>query len=394
MLSPRPVPMRFLPASAIGSAAILALILAGCGSSDTGTPGSGGSGGEAASGGHGGTGTAGTVGSGTAGTVGNGGTVGSGGGGVSGTFGTAGTIGSGGGPAGGSGGAAGAGGHAGSGGGGRGAGGTGASGTSGSAGHGGAAGAGAGGHGGTGGAAAGAGGHGGGTAGAGGAPSSTLRIMPLGDSTTASICYRSHLWQMLTNAGHTRFDFIGTRNGDPGCSFTGYDKDNEGHGGYIVTDLLKATSTGRPSGADSTDPYVSSSADLATWFNGHPADVVLMHFGTNDVWNNIAAGTILQAYSAILARLRANNPNVRLLIAQITPLDPSGCTTCAAGVQTLDSMIPGWATSNSTAQSPISVVDQYTGFDATTDTKDGVHANDGGSIKIATNWYNALVPLF
>jgi lysophospholipase L1-like esterase len=121
---------------------------------------------------------------------------------------------------------------------------------------------------------------------------------------------------------------------------------------------------------------------------------VLMHFGTNDVWNNIAASKILMAYSTILASLRAANPNVHLMIAQITPLAPSGCTTCASGVTTLNGMIPGWATTNATAASPITVVDQYTGFDATADTKDGVHANDGGAIKIATKWNAALTPLF
>jgi lysophospholipase L1-like esterase len=242
----------------------------------------------------------------------------------------------------------------------------------------------------------GSGGHAsGGTTGSGGQAATTLRIMPLGDSTTASICYRSHLWQLLTQAGDTNFDFIGTRHGDPGCSFTAYDQDNEGHGGYIVSDVLKAAGTGvRPGGADSTDPYLSDARDLTTWFSGHPADIVLMHFGTNDVWNGIAPSTILQAYSAILISLRVANPKVHLMIAQITPLDPSGCTTCASGATTLNSMIPGWATSNASAASPITVVDQYTGFDDATDTRDGVHANDGGSLKIATNWFNALKPLF
>jgi len=241
-------------------------------------------------------------------------------------------------------------------------------------------------------------GSGGAAAGGSGAGGTTgtgrLRLMPLGDSTTASICYRSHLWQMLNQLNHVQFDFVGTRNGDPGCSFTGYDKDNEGHGGYIVTDLLKATSTGRPSGADATDPYDASAKDLVTWFDGHPADVVLMHFGTNDVWNGKDPADILKAYSAILARLRANNPNVRLMIAQITPMDPSGCgDKCTNGVPALNAMIPGWATQNSTTASPIVVVDQYTNFDPATDTKDGVHANDAGSVKIATNWFDVVAGL-
>lgn len=342
-------------ASGSGGAAI------GSGGSSAGSGGSSGSGGASGSGG-----VTGSGGSGSGGKLGSGGTMaGSGGAGTGGTTGA-------------SGGVTGSGGKASSGGAG---GGTGAAGgQTGSAGNGGGP--------------TSSGGAAGGRSGAGGIAGGKVRVMPLGDSTTASICYRSHLWQLLTQAGHTQFDFIGTRNGDPGCSFTGYDKDNEGHGGYIVTDLLKATSTGRPSGADTSDPYDSSAKDLATWFDGHPADIALMHFGTNDVWNGKDPADILKAYSAILARLRANNPNVRLMIAQLTPMNPSGCgDKCTSGVPALNAMIPAWATQNSTTQSPVTVVDQYTNFNADTDTKDGVHSNDMGALKIATNWFNALGPL-
>ena len=63
---------------------------------------------------------------------------------------------------------------------------------------------------------------------------------------------------------------------------------------------------------------MSDARDLATWFDGRPADIVLMHFGTNDVWNNIAPANILNAYTAILDKLRMVNPNVRVMVAQIT----------------------------------------------------------------------------
>lgn len=135
------------------------------------------------------------------------------------------------------------------------------------------------------------------------------------------------------------------------------------------------------------DGQDASANDLATWFDGHPADVVLMHFGTNDVWNNKTPQNILDAYTAILTRLRTNNANVRMLVAQITALNPPG-------VQALNVAIPGWATQKTTTQSPVTFVDQATNFNVDTDTVDGVHATDAGSVKIATNWHNALVPLF
>ena len=378
-----------LAVSTLALAACAVLTGGGCGDGGdgTGTGGTGGSGGgttgTAGDFGRGGTGGA----TGAAGTSGSAGTTG-----AAGTGGSNASAGTGGGAAAGSGGA-GTGGASGRGGTGGTAGGGG--GTGGGAGRGGAGGGGAG----TGGAAGrGGGGGGAGTAGGGaGGRITNPRIMPLGDSTTASVCYRAQLWQMLTQSGRTQFQFIGSRNSDPGCGVSGYDRDNEGHGGYITTDILKAAGTGvRPGGADSSDPFVSDARDLATWFDGRPADIVLMHFGTNDVWNNYTPTNILSAYTAILNKLRAVNPNVRVLVAQIIPLQPSGCNDCPTRAQTLNAQIPTWAAANSTAASPITVVDQYTGFNPATgqDTSDGVHPNAAGSAKIAAKWFNALTPLF
>jgi hypothetical protein len=83
------------------------------------------------------------------------------------------------------------------------------------------------------------------------------------------------------------------------------------------------------------------------------------------------------------------------LVAQITSLQPSGCADCPTRVQNLNAMIPGWASSNSTAASPIAVVDQNTGFNPASgsDTGDGVHANTSGSMKIAAKWFSAVMPL-
>lgn len=44
----------------------------------------------------------------------------------------------------------------------------------------------------------------------------------------------------------------------------------------------------------------------------------------------------------------------------------------------------------SASQSPVSVVDLYTGFSTSTDTGDGVHPNDAGALKIANTWFAPL----
>ncbi len=232
----------------------------------------------------------------------------------------------------------------------------------------------------------------GGTAGLGGR-SGTLRIMPLGDSTTGSVCWRAMLWTLLNQGGFTgRFDFVGSRHNDAGCNVPGYDLDNEGHPSVLITDFIN----------DADDLVAGVQSPLAL-LGQHPADVVLFHFATNDVWNSRTPASILSAYSTVLADLRAANPRVIVLVAKLIPLVPintTGCPACACPTAcdqrmvVLNDMIPGWAAANATATSPIMVVDQHTGFVSTTDTVDGVHPNAAGSMKIATKWYAALTPLF
>ncbi|MEU4428831.1 cellulose binding domain-containing protein [Actinoplanes sp. NPDC024001] len=193
------------------------------------------------------------------------------------------------------------------------------------------------------------------------------KIMALGDSITGSPgCWRALLWQRLPAA---EVDFVGTLPGQ-GCGFA-YDGENEGHGGFLVT-------------------TVANQNQLVGWLAGTDPDVVLMHFGTNDAWSNIPTATILAAYTKLVGQMRASNPNMKIIVAQIIPLEPPTCGDCGQRVVNLNAAIPGWAASLSTAASPITVVDQWTGFTTATDTYDGVHPNDAGNVKIATKWYPAV----
>ena len=200
-----------------------------------------------------------------------------------------------------------------------------------------------------------------------------VRIMPLGDSITASPgCWRAILWHDLQTNGYTNVDFVGSILGN-GCNYGySYDPDNEGHAGYLATNIANQN-------------------QLPGWLSTAHPDVVLMHLGTNDVWSHLSTSTILAAYTKLVGQMRASNPNMKILVAQILPMNPSGCSTCASGVISLDQAIPGWAAGLTTAQSPITVVDQWTGFNDATDTiGDGVHPNDTGFQKMAARWYPPL----
>lgn len=230
-----------------------------------------------------------------------------------------------------------------------------------------------------------------------------VRIVAVGDSITQATCWRALLWQQLDRDFPGRTDFVGSHASDAGCMVAGHDMDNEGYGSALVTEVAAGVTDRR-----TCSPACPSLDVLRQNFAATPADVALVHFGTNDVWNGIGAGngsapeagSILAAYGAVLDALRASNPGIRVLVAQIIPMNVSeatcaGCTCaeCPGRITTLNQQIALWAAAVGTAASPVSVVDQWTGFDASTDTRDGVHPNLTGSEKMASQWYAALAPL-
>jgi lysophospholipase L1-like esterase len=202
------------------------------------------------------------------------------------------------------------------------------------------------------------------------ASAAAVRVMPLGDSITGSPgCWRSILWNRLQSNGITNIDFVGTLP-PQGCGVA-HDGDNEGHGGFLATNIANQN-------------------QLPGWLSATRPDIVVMHLGTNDVWSNIAPATILTAFGKLVDQMRASNPAMKILVAKIIPMNPSSCAPCGQRVVDFNNAIPAWASGKSTAQSPITVVDQWTGFSTATDTYDGVHPNAAGDQKMSDRWYAPL----
>ncbi|MFI5493880.1 SGNH/GDSL hydrolase family protein [Actinoplanes sp. NPDC051859] len=199
-------------------------------------------------------------------------------------------------------------------------------------------------------------------------PPAPLRVMLLGDSITGSPgCWRAMLWRRLPAE---RVDFVGSR-ATHACG-TDYDDDNEGHSGFLAT-------------------AIANRGLLPGWVATTRPDIVLMHLGTNDVWHNQPLPAILDAFTMLITQLRAANPAIRVVAAQILPMKPANCEQCGQRVADLNAALPGWAAILSTPESPITLVDQWTGFDTATNTSDGVHPNRAGDRWIADRWYPALL---
>ncbi|KAI1653667.1 carbohydrate esterase family 3 protein [Daldinia decipiens] len=205
------------------------------------------------------------------------------------------------------------------------------------------------------------------------AQSATLRYMPFGDSITEIICWRAKLWEKLKPTEWGSVDWVGSGKGENNCGDSTYDRDNEGHSGFLAIDI-------------------ADKKQLVGWLQANPADVITMHLGTNDiVQQNKPVNEIIAAFTTLIGVMRASNPKTKIVVAQIIPMGFGNYNT---QIQNLNKAIIPWAQGLNTTESPIWVVDQYTGFSGTSDLRDGVHPNASGDDKMVNIWYPALVNAF
>jgi lysophospholipase L1-like esterase len=127
--------------------------------------------------------------------------------------------------------------------------------------------------------------------------------------------------------------------------------------------------------------------NLIVWLKAAKPDVVMMHLGTNDVIQKKPVGDIIKAYSTLVDQMRQSKPTMKILISQLIPIDRFNAN---PGIVELNKAIVAWAPTKTTWTSPITLVDNYTGFNTTTDTTDGEHPNGAGDEKIATKFFQPL----
>ncbi len=221
-----------------------------------------------------------------------------------------------------------------------------------------------------------------------------IKVMPLGDSITSGTdstysipmsSYRCLLYKSLSLSYSV--DFVGSVHGQwgipnknltpPGpptyCEML--DWDEEGHSGWAIYHILNGVPNNWP-------------GNLSIWATTYTPDVVLVHLGTN----NFAYGPpeypapnvddAISQLGQVIDTLRAANPHVRILLAQILPCS---CDSLHM-IPLFNARIPDLAASKAQPYSPIVVVDMNTGFNSTHFLADGVHPNQAGENKMAVRW--------
>ena len=203
------------------------------------------------------------------------------------------------------------------------------------------------------------------------------RIMLLGDSITYDYIfdddinprpqsirsgYRNYLWYQLQNAKYN-VDFVGSQEAGTAI-IPSFDPDNEGYPGatsyqiaHVVYDKLVA----------------------------NPADIILLHIGTND-WNENIYGIENILEEIDLYENNYNHP-ITVILARIinSPLNYTF-------IHSLNTNIQNLADSRIQNGDNIVVVDmEYgAGIDYRTDFQDSLHPNNAGYAKMANIWFNAL----
>ncbi len=209
------------------------------------------------------------------------------------------------------------------------------------------------------------------------------KIMPLGDSITRGtgstingqiVGYRKPLYDSLIAAGY-RFDFVGS---DIEGKGVGFDYNNEGHSGWKAIEIA----FGGTGGHANNPP-----GGIRDWLDDNPADVIILHIGTND---GPVSGTEDDA-EAILNEIdlwensSKGNP-VTVILARIVNQDPLN-----SDVTTYNNALALMASLRATDD--IVLVDMQSPLSYPADLGDSVHPNAGGYAKMAPVWHADLVPV-
>ncbi len=208
-----------------------------------------------------------------------------------------------------------------------------------------------------------------------------VRIMPLGDSITAGkssgvddvtqqISYRKALWDSLLAASRS-VDFVGSLiNGE---FYSGFDANHEGHSGWRDDQIA-------------LNIYDNGGAN---WLSNTPADVVLLHIGTNAL--NASPTDVESILNEIDQYEAANNTTVIVVLARIINMVPVNAT-----VTQFNDNVETMALTRITNGDKIILVDIEDGagvvysFQPAGDMWDSLHPFASGYTKMSNVWLSAL----
>jgi len=213
--------------------------------------------------------------------------------------------------------------------------------------------------------------------------------MPLGNSITYDensldgsnprpdgnrISYRFKLYNLLNDEGHD-FDFVGSE--DCGINYFGDPEldDNAGFPGIETWQLSNLINTGYNAVKgqyETSGPYL----------NYHPADIILLHIGTNDL--------IESAYQVedLLDKIRKYDSDVYILVAKIV-----NRRTFHPSTTTFNNNVAQMVFNRHDPNILMVNIETGAGINYSTDMIDNLHPNQAGYDKMGVKWFEAIMSL-
>lgn len=191
------------------------------------------------------------------------------------------------------------------------------------------------------------------------------KILPLGDSITDGFGvpggYRIELFRLAMAADHD-VTFVGDKQNGPdmvdGVSFP---RNHEGVSGETIQQIADRIPT----------PGLND-----------PPHIVLLHAGTNDMWNTPAGAET--RLGALIDELITEAPDALIVVSNIIPW-PS----MSGEVNTYNSALLPVVEERIDAGAHVLFVDQFEGFPEG-ELDDGIHPDEAGYARMAGKWYDAI----
>lgn len=127
---------------------------------------------------------------------------------------------------------------------------------------------------------------------------------------------------------------------------------------------------------------------IVHWTTASQPDIALVHLGTNDIFNGASVNSVIDALSGIITKMRNIMPSIKIYMAQIIGTTN---TLVNSKIVELNQRITQLVQNTFTAASPVYLVDQYSGFEPSVDTSDGVHPVVHGQYKMSQKWFQAFL---
>jgi hypothetical protein len=218
------------------------------------------------------------------------------------------------------------------------------------------------------------------------------RIMPLGDSITSGIAsttgggYRAPLFQMALDA-HQTITFVGSLSSGPAMvGGVAFPPNSEGHSGHTIdgpsNSLVRWLRGGRPGILPLTPVAIRT----------YKPHIVTLMIGTNDVETQLDLPTAPSRLATLIDAILAADPNLLLVVAQITPTESDAENALVAAY---NAAIPALVSARVQQRKHILLADMYGAFTANANYKtaylaNNLHPNDAGFVVMATVWYAAI----